>query len=104
AKEQFSEQRSLFLEGGKFCLVLALFFLSLFVFLGPALLRLWTGLLAAYPLLLILALGELLPMSQWLTYSMILGKGRHKVLAWASMIEIAAAAGGALLLAGLFGL
>jgi O-antigen/teichoic acid export membrane protein len=36
---------------------------------------------------MILALGEFLPMSQWVSYSMILGMGKHKPLAWMSLLE-----------------
>jgi O-antigen/teichoic acid export membrane protein len=106
AKEERARQRRLFLEGGKYCLLLALYFLTLFVFLGPTLLRLWLHgeLQGAYPLLVVLALGELLPMSQWITYSIILGKGRHKVMALASVVEIAVGVGLALLLGGPWGL
>jgi O-antigen/teichoic acid export membrane protein len=35
---------------------------------------------AAYPLLLVLVLGEILPMSQWLTYSVLLGANRQRSL------------------------
>src|SRR2546423_903132 len=83
AAEQHAKQRTLFLEGGKYCLALGLFFVTLFICLGQPLLDLWMGpaLRGAWPLLVILGLGELLAMSQWITYSMILGMGRHKLTA-----------------------
>ena len=66
-----------------------LFFVTLFICLGQPLLDLWMGraLLGAWPLLVILGLGELLAMSQWITYSMILGMGRHKLTACFNMLD-----------------
>jgi O-antigen/teichoic acid export membrane protein len=110
ARDDQERQRTLFIAGGRGCLALTLLLVSLFVFLGRPLIRLWMGptMEYAFPLLLILSAGELLPMSQWITYSMILGKGRHRLLALASLLEIAVSVGGALLLttegAGLFGI
>src|SRR5207244_4448587 len=53
ATDDDRQQRRLVIDGGKFCLALALFFLSLFLFLGDALLHLWLGrtLEHAFPLL-----------------------------------------------------
>jgi O-antigen/teichoic acid export membrane protein len=95
ARDEQERERSLFLLGGKCCLLIALFFLGLFAFLGRPLLRLWMGpdLEHAYGLLLILALGELLPMSQWTTFHVIMGKGRQRTLALLSLVEIAIRAG-----------
>ncbi len=95
ARDEQERERSLFLLGGKCCLLIALFFLSLFVFLGRPLIRLWMGpdLEHAYGLLLILALGELLPMSQWTTFHVILGKGRQRALALLALVEVAISAG-----------
>jgi O-antigen/teichoic acid export membrane protein len=94
ARDEQERERSLFLLGGKCCLLIALFFLSLFVFLGRSLIRLWMGpeLDPAYCLLLILALGEVLPMSQWTTFHVILGKGRQRALALLALVEVALSA------------
>jgi O-antigen/teichoic acid export membrane protein len=100
ARDDQERQRALFLTGGRGCLALSLLLVSLFVFLGKPLIRLWMGpsMEHAYLLLLILSAGELLPMSQWITYSMILGKGRHRILAISSVLEITTSAVAALLL------
>ena len=46
-------------------------------------------------MLLVLTVGEVLPMSQWLTYSILLGKARHRAVAMASLAEgLIAALGG----------
>ena len=100
ARDDQERQRALFVTGGRGCLALTLLLVSLFVFLGRPLIRLWMGpsMEYAFPLLLILSAGELLPMSQWITYSMILGKGRHRILAICSVLEITVSAAAALLL------
>jgi O-antigen/teichoic acid export membrane protein len=106
AGRQHNQQQRLFLEGGKYCLALELFFFTLFVWLGQAFIGLWIGhkLDYAWQLLVILALGEVLPMSQWLSYSLVLGMGRHKVLAWLSIAETVVVLGLALALVRPFGL
>jgi O-antigen/teichoic acid export membrane protein len=106
AEEKYEQQRQLFLEGGKYCLALALFFVTLFIVLGRPFITLWVGpaLAAAAGLLLILAVGEVLPMSQWVTYSIMLGMGRHKVPACVSVVENVVVITLALLLAGPYGL
>jgi O-antigen/teichoic acid export membrane protein len=107
AHDDLERQRTLFLKGGQGCLAMALLVYGLFAFLGQPFIRLWMGpelAPSAYPLLLILMAGELLPMSQWITYSMILGKGRHRVLAVGCILEIAVAAPLAALAANHYGL
>jgi O-antigen/teichoic acid export membrane protein len=83
------QQLRLFLLGGRFCLALALFFVFLFWGLGQPLLDLWTQgtLPQAWPVLLVLIGGELVPLSQWVTYSMVLGMGRHRLWAGMSVLE-----------------
>lgn len=90
ATEGHDRQRGLFLEGGKYCTVLALFFVIAFLCIGPSFITLWMGpgLESAGALLAILALGELLPLSQWISYSVVLGMGRHRTLALFSILEI----------------
>jgi O-antigen/teichoic acid export membrane protein len=89
AEDKQRQQRHLVLEGGKYCLALALVFLTLFALLGRSLIALWIGpgWDQAWDLLMIMALGEVLPMSQWLSYSTILGMNRHRLMAWLSIVE-----------------
>jgi O-antigen/teichoic acid export membrane protein len=93
AQERHAEQRRLFVQGGKYCFALALYFIVLFLWLGEPLIHLWMGpkLESAVKLLMILAIGEALPMSQWVTYSMILGRAQHWPSALATILESAAA-------------
>ena len=83
-------QRSLLIHGGRCCLALALFFLGGFVILGGELLRLWLGpgMTEASVLLTILIAGEVVPLSQCATGSMILGVARNRPLAWISLVEL----------------
>jgi O-antigen/teichoic acid export membrane protein len=95
ARDDHDQQRTLFLMGSRGCLAFALLFTSLFVFLGQPLLLLWIGpaLATAFPLLLILAAGELLPMSQFTANSILLGKGRLGILAFDSLLEMTVSGG-----------
>jgi O-antigen/teichoic acid export membrane protein len=106
AQEDRQRQQALFLEGGRFSLAFALFFVGAFWFLGAALVDLWMQgrQNAAVPLLLVLIVGEILPMSQWITYSNILAMGRHPLLAIYAMIEAGATLALAYLLAPTWGL
>src|SRR5207248_8763907 len=65
-------QRALFVRGSAYCTLIALFFLTGFVLLGRPFISLWMGprLDDAWPPLVILALGETLPMAQCMTWSM----------------------------------
>jgi O-antigen/teichoic acid export membrane protein len=76
-------QEKLFIEGGKLSFALTLYFCGGLGCLGMPFIHRWQHGLqdSAYRLMLILLLGEVLPMSQWLTYSVIIGSGRHRVLA-----------------------
>ncbi|MGE5611973.1 MAG: lipopolysaccharide biosynthesis protein [Bacillota bacterium] len=89
AGEQLRQQKQLYLEGSKYCLIQAIFFTAVFIVLGRQIIVLWMGeaLEPAYPLLLILTLGEALPMSQWVGFSVIIGKYHHKMLGWLGIIE-----------------
>lgn len=106
ANNRHDEQRQLFLAGGKICATLALFITVCFYFLGEPFLSIWTKdrLISAYPILIFLAIGELLPMSQWISYNIILGVGKHRLLAIYSLIEVVAIATLCLLLVGPFGI
>jgi O-antigen/teichoic acid export membrane protein len=99
-------QLALFMRGGRFAYALALFFLGGFVALGSQFIDLWQhgSQPAAYVLLLVLIAGEVLPMSQWLTYSVIVGSSRHGALGWLAIFEVLLAATLALLGASLYGL
>ena len=82
-------QASLFLLGGKYATSLALLFAGGAICFGQAFLTLWQPLIpaTAYSLMVILMLGEVLPMSQWLTYSIIVGSQRHRMLAYLAIGE-----------------
>jgi O-antigen/teichoic acid export membrane protein len=100
AKEDGDGERRLFLEGGRWCTAFAVFVVSALLLLGQPLLLLWIRkgevVKASEPVLILIVLGELLPMSQWLTYSIIMGKARHRAVAISSLVEgVIAAVGGA---------
>lgn len=106
AGERDQSQRTLLLEGGKYCFTLSLFFVASITLLGRSFIGLWMGseLAAFATLATILALGEAIPMSQWITYSVLLGKDRHRVVACASLIEMVSVIGLGLALAVPYGL
>lgn len=93
AQRKQPEQQRLFLDGGKYCTAFSLFVLAAFLFLGKPFIGLWMGPELAYAssLLVILAVGEVLPMSQWITTMMLLGKDRHRVLAYFYLADNAVA-------------
>jgi O-antigen/teichoic acid export membrane protein len=82
-------QRRLFVEGGKYCLALSLFFVTFFLLLGKELIVFWMGakFASSANFLAILAIGEALPMSQWITHGVILGMSRHRPIALANIVE-----------------
>jgi O-antigen/teichoic acid export membrane protein len=91
AQQERDSQRNLFLEGSKYCTALSFFFLSFFLFLGEPLLVLWLSRVPDardwFVLVVILALGEALPMTQMVTWNILLGMARHSLLAIWSLIE-----------------
>lgn len=89
AANSVGTQRQLYIEGGKFAFALMIFFAAGLFGLGMPFIHWWQHGLqdAAYRPLLILMLGESLPMSQWLTYSVLLGAGRQRVLAVLALSE-----------------
>jgi O-antigen/teichoic acid export membrane protein len=89
ATARHEQQHRLLLDGSKLCLALALFFLTFFVFQGDTFLRLWlrADMPEAYVVLVILAAGEVLPLSQLVGSSMIIAIGRHRLLALAGLVE-----------------
>ena len=100
ARDDASREKRLFIEGGRWCAAFAWYVAILLLILGEPLLRLWMGhkvMALSMPQLVVLTLGETLAMSQWLTYSIILGKARHRAVALASLVEgVIAGLGGAL--------
>jgi O-antigen/teichoic acid export membrane protein len=106
AQDDRPRQQRLFLEGGRYSLILALFFLPVYLCLGRPFIALWIGPgfeLAAL-LLVIVALGEVIPMSQHLSRAVILGMGRPRMLALINLVESMTAIALALVVAGPFGL
>lgn len=89
ATNAVATQKRLFIEGGRFAFALTLFFAAGLLFLGMPFIHWWQHGLQdeAYRPLLILMLGESLPMSQWLTYSVLLGAGRQRALALMAISE-----------------
>ena len=106
ARDDHDRQRALFIAGGRGCLALTLLFATLFVLLGEPLIRLWMGpsLVFTFPLLLILTAGELLPMAQQITLSIIQGKGRIAILTASSFLELCASTALTVLLIDEYGL
>jgi O-antigen/teichoic acid export membrane protein len=89
ARGSLIAQRELFIEGGKFAYALSVFFCGGFLCLGMPFIHWWQhgSQDSAYTVLLILLLGESLPMSQWLTYSVLLGANRQAQLGILSVAE-----------------
>jgi O-antigen/teichoic acid export membrane protein len=89
ATQSANLQTQLFIEGGKFASALAAFFCGGLLCLGLPFIHWWQHGLqdAAYRPLLILMVGESLPMSQWLTYSVLLGANRQSVVALLAVAE-----------------
>ena len=90
ASGEHDRQRRLFLIGGRYCLTLTLFFVGGLILFGRSLISLWLGtrMSEAATLLTILALGELVPLSQCVSGTVLLGMARHRVIAWLGFAEI----------------
>jgi O-antigen/teichoic acid export membrane protein len=86
------DQRALYVGGGRWAYALALFFAAGLVVLGAPLLAVWQphDQQTEYQILVILMAGEILPMSQWMTYNALVGMGRHRRLVGYGIAEIAA--------------
>ena len=106
AREMHQDQQRLFVVGGRFNLILALFFVPCYLFLGESFITLWVG--PGYEssalLLAVIALGETLPMSQHVSRTVILGMGLPRVLAVVNLVESAVAIAAAVVVAGPYGL
>lgn len=83
-------QQVLMVEGGKYTAATSFFFLGFFLSLGRPLILLWIGpkFLFAADLLIILALGEVLPLSQSVTGNILLAMARHRRIAVTMMFEL----------------
>jgi len=89
ARQSVELQTQLFIDGGKFASAQTLFFCGGLSCLGLPFIHSWQhgSQDGAYALLLILILGESLPMSQWLTYSVLLGANRQRMLGLLAITE-----------------
>jgi len=89
ARDARCRQKELLLEGGKYSLAAAGLFLALFVMLGKPLISLWVGsdYETSYQLLVILAIGRCVSMSQVVTRGIITAQAKHKMLALASIFQ-----------------
>lgn len=106
AQDKHDQQKKLFLIGSRYSLALSLFLMTCLIFLGRTFLHLWVGpeLDSAFSLVVILALGELLPLSQGISQSMLLALGKHRGLALCSVVENVCCLGIAYWLIGSWGL
>jgi O-antigen/teichoic acid export membrane protein len=89
ATQAVDAQRRLFIEGGKFAYALTLFFCGGLLCLGLPFIHWWQHGTqdAAFEPLMILTLGESLPLSQWLTYSVLIGANRQRNLSFLAIAE-----------------
>lgn len=89
ATASVDDQVALFVQGGKFAYALSLLMCGGLICLGIPFIHWWQHGTqdAAYPLLLVLALGETLPNSQLMTYSVLLGANRQRWIGLISMSE-----------------
>ena len=89
ATKAVAAQTRLFMEGGRFAYALTIFIGGGLFCLGKPFIHWWQHGLqdGSYRLLVILMLGETLPMSQWLTYSVLLGANRQRALAFLAVTE-----------------
>jgi O-antigen/teichoic acid export membrane protein len=80
--QQHAQQRDLFVVGGRHNLASGLFLVGGLILLGDPLLSVWLPgpHSQEYLLLVVLALGDLLPLSQWVTCNIIISMGMHRHL------------------------
>ena len=90
ATDQKARQRWIFLMGGHYNTALTVFVVSFLIVLGRSLINLWVGpkFPVAAVLLTILALGEFLPGTQYVTTSIVLANARHRVPALLALLEV----------------
>jgi O-antigen/teichoic acid export membrane protein len=89
AQRHAREQRTLHLQSGLYSFLFALCCCALLLCLGQSFIALWMGpsITIPYELLLVLVCGELFPLSQNVSNSIILGMARHRPVAIASYVE-----------------
>jgi O-antigen/teichoic acid export membrane protein len=106
AEGDVGRQQQLFTLGGRLSAAVAFLFLGFVLLLGGPFLTLWLGAPWArhVPLLWVLALGEVLPLTQSVTGCMLLGLARHRRLAALLVAEVVAIALGTALVTRSYGL
>lgn len=106
ALEDHGQQRQLYAYGAILSTAFAFLITGGLVGLGESFMQLWQGgrLDHAYPLLVLLAIGEALPMSQWVTFAVLLGMRRHGPLVLFALMESLVVFIGCILVADWFGL
>lgn len=99
-------QRTLFVEGGRYTTAFSCLLTIALLVLGDTFIHLWQGGRAdeAYEQLRILMIGELIALSQWVTYWVIAGVKHHRMLVLFAILEGTAIAGIGLVLAAPLGL
>lgn len=95
AEEKHERQQQLFLRGGQASTAFALYAVAAMLLLGRPFIALWVGrdVDSAAGCLGILALGELLPLSQAVTHGLIMAKNRHRFMACIGFVELLGTAG-----------
>ncbi|MBI3864313.1 MAG: oligosaccharide flippase family protein [Planctomycetia bacterium] len=93
ARNEGHNQQRLFHEASKLCVAAAFYFYALFALLGQSLLTIWIGpeLALAWVPLVILASGELIPMSLSMAQVIFLATARNRPAALRSVVECALA-------------
>jgi len=89
ATNESEAQRKLYFVGGRFAACLGFFFLTGISILGFQFIHYWQHGLqdSAYVIAVILIVGELLPTSQWVTYSILIGSGWQRALGLIAIAE-----------------
>jgi O-antigen/teichoic acid export membrane protein/GT2 family glycosyltransferase len=103
ANDERQRLQRMFLLGGKYSLGLALLFVAPVIILGKSFIALWINpelAESAQPLLVVLALGQTMAMSQIVTCGILGGMGRPRIAASITMIEVTVAIPLALVLVG----
>jgi O-antigen/teichoic acid export membrane protein len=105
AKGESLRLRRLLIDGTQFSLIIALYFLTLFACLGKPLLSIWIAprFAESWPLLMAIALGEVLPMSMSVSPSLLYATAQHCRLTWLSIAEALMGIGGGTVAAWYFG-
>lgn len=105
-EQAHTAQQTLLVEGGRYTTALSCLLTIGLLVLGDSFIHLWQGGRAdeAYQQLRILMLGELIALSQWVTYWVIAGVKKHRLLAVFAVCESVTITGLSLLLVQFFGL